>query len=486
MVDLIYLDPPFAVGSDFEAVTRTAAGTIRHFAYADRWESPAAYLSFLYDVLVPCRELLAPDGAIYVHVDQRSSHWVRCMLQEIFGLANDRGVIAWVLGNGVKTRGQWGCAHNDILCFSKGKRFKLRTERPALREPFAEGSVRTHFRNVDASGRRYRVRRVNGRDYRYFADEGRLVGSVWADCPAMTARSPILGQATGYPTQKPERLLERIIEASSDPGDLVLDLFCGSGTTPAVAQRLGRRWIAADIGRFATETTLARVLQSGCAVDLEYVEIESGQCRSAVQMCNLMGCQDVVEHEAGHVCAALDGRHICVWPSGVHVDAAMIDKAVGAAQGRKRPWAVATSFAEVAHERASLWRYLPETVCAASRAAIVLQSPPRLFAKLAGDGALAWSISAKRLRFKPDGSAALRDIVPTSIVSWSIDQLDSGGVLACGCGTPPEHVDHPHPTGGRLTLRVVDAYGFASECMIDGEVPTVTVRRGAKVEGRHS
>jgi site-specific DNA-methyltransferase (adenine-specific) len=120
-----------------------------------------------------------------------------------------------------------------------------------------------HFRSRTADGRAFRERRIGGRTYRYYADEGRRIGSVWTDAPAMVANTPIRREATGYPTQKPERLLERIIRASSRPGDVVADLMCGSGTTLTVAARLGRRFIGADASPVAVQITAQRLSREG-------------------------------------------------------------------------------------------------------------------------------------------------------------------------------------------------------------------------------
>jgi site-specific DNA-methyltransferase (adenine-specific) len=123
-----------------------------------------------------------------------------------------------------------------------------------------------HFKNVDADGRRYRDRIVNGKTYRYYADEGRALGSVWTDCPAMSANTPLRAETTGYPTQKPLKLLDRIVRASSLPGSLVLDPMCGSGTTLVAAHEAGRRFIGNDLGRLAIETTRSRLPSDALAL----------------------------------------------------------------------------------------------------------------------------------------------------------------------------------------------------------------------------
>jgi len=270
-VDLVYIDPPFDVGADFTMPVAIGDGkdeirkdqsVLELLAYRDMWGMGFdSYLHMVYERVSFIRDLLAEHGSIYLHVDSRVSGQVKCLLDEIFGADRFRGWLVWQLGTGAKGRQQWSTQHNDILCYSKGDGFVFNHDSPSLREPFAEVSQAMHFTKVDAEGRRYRERVISGKSYVYYADEGRLVGSVWTDCPSMAANSPILGESVGYPTQKPEKLLDRIISASSKEGDLVADFFCGSGTTGAVAERLGRRWIMADLGRFAIHTSRKRLIE---------------------------------------------------------------------------------------------------------------------------------------------------------------------------------------------------------------------------------
>ncbi|MCL4222669.1 MAG: hypothetical protein KJZ65_15025 [Phycisphaerales bacterium] len=461
-VNLIYVDPPFLVGSDFLATTGAGTGE-KCFAYSDRWASPGVYLCLLREVVVLCHRLLREDGVIYVHVDQRVSHWVRCIMQEVFGLSRDRGVIAWHMGNGVKARRQWGCAHNDILCFSKGDRFHLRSERAVLREPFADGSVRAHFRSVDESGRRYRLRQINGREYRYYADEGRAVGSVWTDCPSMSARSPILEQSTGYPTQKPERLLERIIEASSDPGDLVVDLFCGSGTTPAVAQRLGRRWIAGDAGRLAVETTLVRLLALDGPPGVEVSDLVVQEPASLERLASLLELEER-HSDARGIRGRLGDRRVLV-----------TDRVERAAKGDCDWVFLVGSGVEACAAfdagRTGVWRCHPESPSSVSPGPLCFASGFVLDAQLEADGRLRWSMQGRYLRRQGqarwiEGAAGIE-----SIASWML--VADGRLLARGRGCPPERIDASLlPAAGcafDVTLRVVDAYGFDGRCTVDRE-----------------
>jgi DNA modification methylase len=265
---LVYIDPPFDVGYDFsidinvgdESLSKEPS-VIEQFAYRDTWgRGTDSFASMIYDRLQLIHDLLSADGSVYVHVDYRTSAIIKMLMDEVFGSANFRGWLVWSIGTGAKGRQQWSNQHNDILVYSKGEAFTFNTEDPLLREPFADLSTSMHFNKTDESGRKYRERVVNGKSYIYYADEGKMVGSVWSDISSMAANSPILKESVGYPTQKPEKLLERIIAASSNPGDLVADFFVGSGTTLAVAEKLGRKWLGADLGRFAIHTSRKRLI----------------------------------------------------------------------------------------------------------------------------------------------------------------------------------------------------------------------------------
>lgn len=271
-VDLIYIDPPFDTGSDFtfstqipdagDKVLQKQPSMIEQKAYRDTWARGLdSYLQWFYETAALLRELLAPQGILFAHFDDNVVHEVKSVLDEVFGPDKRRGEIVWSLGTGAKSRKFCSIQHNTIFAYSAGDEWHFDSDAKVMREPFAAGSLKTHFRKADADGRLYRIRSVNGKDYKYYADEGRLIGSVWNDISSMSANSPILGESTGYPTQKPEKLLERIITACSRPGDLVLDCFCGSGTTAAVAEKLGRRWITSDLGRFAIHTARKRLLE---------------------------------------------------------------------------------------------------------------------------------------------------------------------------------------------------------------------------------
>jgi site-specific DNA-methyltransferase (adenine-specific) len=261
-VDLAYLDPPFKVEKSFGARIATR-GTRAHgpIAYDDTWPSLDAYLEWLEERVVVVRSLLSPRGTMWLHLDQRAVHEAKVLCDGVFGRSRFHGEVIWVPGNGSKSKTGPGMGHQTLLLYAKssdpGPIWNAKD--PALRAPFAATSQSMHFKNVDADGRRYRDRIVNGKTYRYYADEGRALGSVWTDCPAMSANTPLRAETTGYPTQKPVKLLDRIVRASSLPGSVVLDPMCGSGTTLVAAHAAGRSFIGSDIGELAIETSLKRL-----------------------------------------------------------------------------------------------------------------------------------------------------------------------------------------------------------------------------------
>lgn len=265
-IDLIYVDPPFATGSDFSLTTRPGeadpkASSVELPAFRDVWsQDKSSFLDMLWPRAQLMRELLSDRGLLFAHFDDNVGHEVKLLLDDVFGAANKRGEIIWQLGTGAKSRKFFSVQHNLILVYSKTDTWCFRHDAPQLREPFAEGSLQTHFRNFDENGRRYRRRVLGGKEYIYYADEGRMVGSVWTDIPSMTANSPIIQESTGYPTQKPEKLLHRILSACTCEDSVVADFFCGSGTTLAVAEKMGLRWIGCDLGRLAIHTTRKRLL----------------------------------------------------------------------------------------------------------------------------------------------------------------------------------------------------------------------------------
>ena len=267
--DLAYLDPPFKVERSFGArIARGASRAEGPIAYDDVWPSLEAYLAWLEERLVPARDALSPRGTLWLHLDQRAVHEAKVVCDRVFGAARFRGEVIWMPGNGSKSRSGPGIGHQTLLLYARGPRPIWNGKDPALRAPFAATSLKMHFTNDDRDGRRYRDRIVGGRTYRYYADEGRALGSVWTDCPAMAANTPLRAETTGYPTQKPLRLLDRIVRATSDPGSLVVDPFCGSGTTLVAAAAAGRAFAGCDLGDLAIETTRRRLAAAEVAFRL--------------------------------------------------------------------------------------------------------------------------------------------------------------------------------------------------------------------------
>ena len=263
-VKLAYIDPPFFSGQDRflnKSISKNNnINSDKKIAYKDKWNnSIETYLSTLYKQIFLIHKILKIGGYIYVHVDYRTSSPIKLILDEIFGHENLIGYIIWVLNNGAKGRKNWSNQHNDILCYSKDKNSGINFDSPLLREPFSKTSLKTHFTKKDNDGRNFRTRNINGKEYKYYADEGKIIGSVWDDCNSMNANSPIMKESTGYPTQKPLKLLERIISASTNPGDIVADFFCGSGTTLHAAESLDRKWIGVDVSEKAIEITKERI-----------------------------------------------------------------------------------------------------------------------------------------------------------------------------------------------------------------------------------
>jgi site-specific DNA-methyltransferase (adenine-specific) len=272
--ELAYLDPPFSIGAELAA--RTKKGECRGrrgrssgpTAYDDRWPSLAAYLAWLEPRIAAARSLLSPRGTLWLHLDQRAVHEAKILCDGVFGRGSFLGEVVWVPGNGTKSRRGPGASHQTLLLYTRTKDFVWNADDPMLRAPHAATSLKMHFKNETPDGRRYRDRTIAGKTYRYYADHGRALGSVWTDCPAMVANTPLCAESTGYPTQKPQKLMERIVRASTESGGLVVDPFCGSGTTLHAAAVSGRDAVGADIGELAIATTRERLARAGIAVDV--------------------------------------------------------------------------------------------------------------------------------------------------------------------------------------------------------------------------
>ncbi len=271
-VKLIYIDPPFAVGADFSFQVKLNSdeatkkqSVIEEIAYNDTWgRGISSYLSMMYERLKLMHDLLAEDGSIYVHCDYRVNAYLRLILDDVFGKENLVNEIIWCYSQGGRPKEGFPNKHDSVL-FYKKRSFIFNEDN--IRIPFELISRKSSssFTKVDENGRKYKEIYGPGKKklYKYYEDEGKVPFDWWTDIPQMTGRTAASKKSEylDFPTQKPEALLERIIKASSNEGDLVADFFCGSGTTCAVAEKLGRKWIGADLGRFAIHTTRKRIIQ---------------------------------------------------------------------------------------------------------------------------------------------------------------------------------------------------------------------------------
>jgi site-specific DNA-methyltransferase (adenine-specific) len=257
--DLIYADPPYNAGGVRAARTGSGLRKDGNAAYKDSWGGLDGFLAMMRPRVTLLRELLSERGTLWLHLDYRTVHDVKVLCDEVFGRPSFAGEIIWVPGNGGRRRSGPSVTHQTLLIYSKTSSFLYNLNAPELREPFAETSLKMHFNQVDADGRNYRERTLGGKTYRYYADEGRKLGSVWSDIPAMLANTPLKKETTGYPTQKPLRLLERIVTAASEPDSWVLDPMCGSGTTLEAARNLGRLGVGIDQSEVALATAKARL-----------------------------------------------------------------------------------------------------------------------------------------------------------------------------------------------------------------------------------
>lgn len=314
-VDLVYIDPPFMVNSDFMAdnaidieidgdvQAQKEPSLVELLAYKDTWRQGLdSFLTMLRSRLLLLKDLLAPTGSIYVHLDWHAVHYVKVLMDEIFGYGNLVNDIAWKRTFARSdSRGGFNHVHDNILVYST-------TSTPywdQLSGPHAIEYIRSHYNQIDsATGRRYQLTSLESpnprpnmmyewkghawpkmgwrfslesmkalddqglivypsgggrpRYKRFLDDDGMPIQSIWSDIPPVNSQA---AERLGYPTQKPVALLERIISASCPPGGLVLDCFIGSGTTAEAAERLGRRWIGIDNGKYGIHLSRKRLIQ---------------------------------------------------------------------------------------------------------------------------------------------------------------------------------------------------------------------------------
>ena len=310
---LIYIDPPFDVGADFSMDIEIGDDTftkkpniLEEIAYRDTWGKGAdSFISMIYERLSLMRDLLAEDGSIYVHCDRRVNAYIRLALDEVFGTDRFVNDITWKRATTVKGNTGQGTKFFDtntdsLFIYSKSEAYIFNSQYGA----YSQDYIDDFYKHTEPeTGRRYQLISMTApgdsakgnpryevlgitRYWRYteekmkellkkgmvvqtgegnvprrklYLDEGQgvPVQTLWDDVKGLSSQS---AERVGYPTQKPEALLERIIKTSSNEGDLVADFFCGSGTTAAVAEKLGRKWIVTDLGKFAIHTTRKRLI----------------------------------------------------------------------------------------------------------------------------------------------------------------------------------------------------------------------------------
>lgn len=262
-VDLIYIDPPFDSKADYRTGITLPNGTVQQkptvleqFGYVDLWEEGTiSYLRYMYPRLLLMKELLSDTGALYIQIDWHIGSYMKIVLDDIFGKSNMLNEIIWHYQSGGIPESCFARKHDTIYFYKKGLSHKFNVDGASFPRNICQacGSIVDKWNNlkkeIDADGRIFRTIKSAGKIYKYYDDEPVLLPDVWYDISHIQQKDP---QRTGYATQKPEALLERIIKASSNEGDLVCDFFGGSGTTAAVAERLGRRWITCDIGKPAS------------------------------------------------------------------------------------------------------------------------------------------------------------------------------------------------------------------------------------------
>lgn len=310
---LIYIDPPFDVGADFSMDIEIGGETfhkepnlLEQIAYRDTWGRGAdSFIAMIYERLILMRDLMHEEGALYLHMSPNMAHFVEAIIAEVFGRNRVLGSIVWqratAHGNvGVK----YATVTDRVICVTRSERYIWNSPY----QPYSKDYIESHYKSVEpGTGRQFTLRDVTApmvrasESQKYEWRGVRPVGSrcwsftevrmnelfeagkivitggkmprmklyldempgipatdLWADLPAVNSQAH---EDTQYPTQKPVALLERIIKASSNEGDLVADFFCGSGTTAAVAEKLGRKWIATDLGKFGIHTTRKRLIQ---------------------------------------------------------------------------------------------------------------------------------------------------------------------------------------------------------------------------------
>lgn len=285
-IKLMYIDPPFDLGADFsmdieigEEIFTKKANILEEIAYRDTWgKGTDSFLAMIYERIILMRDLLSSDGSFYLHCDWRVNSVMRLVLDEIFpgGYKNE---IFWKrqpVRGGKATSGQFARNNDVIFFYTKSDKYTWNN----AYKPYDAEFIKSKFKpdehgrlwrdsdlgnyselsiaEFEKQGRIYTTKNGKKRLIRYLDEEkGEGLGTMWSDIPEVNSMAQ---ERVDYPTQKPETLIERIIKASSNEGDLIADFFCGSGTTSAVAEKINRKWIVTDLGKFSVHTTRKRMI----------------------------------------------------------------------------------------------------------------------------------------------------------------------------------------------------------------------------------
>jgi DNA modification methylase len=263
--------------------------------YGDIWTNDE-YLQFMFERLIIMRDLLSDKGTIYLHCDWHRSHQLKLIMDEVFGVNHFRNEIIWSYSTLGRPNDRFAQKHDTIFAYGKTEQTFFNVEEAKV--PYTEEYIRSHFRDVDDEGRQCRKRFDAGKWRTYYPDSGMIPNDVW-DIPYENSMSK---NRLDYPTQKPEALLERLIKSATVKGDLVFDCFMGSGTTQAVAMKLGRRFIGADINLGAIQTTTKRLLSIAAELKPAHKPVTYEMIQPQLSM--------VAEEPAPYLAAASAGGNI--------------------------------------------------------------------------------------------------------------------------------------------------------------------------------
>ncbi len=273
-IDLIYLDPPFFSGRNYNVIWGDE-GEIRSFS--DRWAGGSektgieVYIAWMEERVREMHRILKDAGSFYLHCDHHASHYLKVMCDRVFGYTNFQNDIVWCYNVGGKSKRHWARKHDSILFYSKTNDYFFDGKAVGIDRDTGTKSFGGKM-GVDDEGRRYQDKLVKatGKYYRYYLDEPKIPEDWWTDINSLQSQS---AERVGYPTQKPLALLERIIKASSNEGDIVLDPFCGGGTTLVAAANLQRRYIGIDESVAAIKVSEDRIQEHFGVFEKNYPEI---------------------------------------------------------------------------------------------------------------------------------------------------------------------------------------------------------------------